>query len=70
MDEAVQYTNPVSWQEMLIVSILGAILVAMAGMIAGRAGRAPYWGLLMLFPVLQIVFFWVLAFIRWPRIDR
>ncbi len=48
MDEAVQYTNPVSWQEMLIVSILGAILVAMAGMIAGRAGRAPYWGLLML----------------------
>ena len=68
MDNAT-YTAAASWQEMLIMSLAGAFLVLFAGMIAGRAGRAPFWGILMLFPIVQIVFIWVLALVRWPRID-
>lgn len=59
-----------SWQEMLIMSLLGAYLVLTGGMIAGRAGRAPFWGLLLLFPMVQIVAIWVFAFIKWPRTDK
>ncbi|MGM0422414.1 MAG: hypothetical protein ACQEQL_04855 [Pseudomonadota bacterium] len=59
-----------SWQEMLIMSIAGALIVLFGGMIATRAGRAPFWGLLLLVPVVQILCFWIFAFISWPRIDR
>ncbi len=59
-----------SWQEMLIMSLMGAYLVLTGGMIAGKAGRAPFWGLLLLLPMIQIVAIWILAFIPWPRTDR
>lgn len=62
---AVQTT---SWQEMLIMSLLGAFLVLCGGMIAGRAGRAPFWGLLLLLPIVQIIAIWIFAFMRWPRV--
>lgn len=62
--------QPVSWQEMLIMSLFGAYLVLTAGMIAGRAGRAPFWGLLMLVPWVQIIAIWALALIKWPRIQK
>jgi len=70
MDSSTAYVHHTSWQEMLIMSIMGALMVLMAGMIAGRAGRAPYWGLLMLLPVFQVLFLWILAFVKWPRIDQ
>lgn len=52
------------------MSIAGAVLVLFAGMISTRAGRAPFWGLLLLIPMVQIVAFWIFAYIKWPRIDQ
>jgi amino acid transporter len=59
-----------SWQEMLIMSIVGAFLVVFGGMVAGRAGRAPFWSLLLLLPYAQILALVIFAFISWPRIDK
>jgi len=70
MSEAEVLQNTASWQEMLIMSLAGAFLVLTAGMTAGKTGRAPFWGLLMLLPGLQIIFLWILAFVSWPRIDK
>lgn len=67
MEEILKHQT--SWQEMLIMSVLGALLVVFGGMMAGRAGRAPFWGLLLLIPVVQILALWIFAFIHWPRID-
>lgn len=63
----VVHTTP--WQEMLVLSILGAFLVLFGGMIAGRAGRAPFWSLLLLIPAVQVLALIIFAFIPWPRID-
>ena len=70
MSEAEVLQNTASWQEMFIMSLAGAFLVLTAGMAAGKTGRAPFWGLLMLLPGLQIIFIWVLAFVSWPRIQE
>ena len=62
--------QPVAWQEMLIMSLLGAFLVLTGGMVAGKAGRAPFWGLLLLIPGLQIIAIWVFALVSWPRLKK
>ena len=60
---------PSHWQQMLIMSLIGAFIVLTGGMMAGRAGRAPFWSLLLLIPYVQIVALWAFAFMPWPRID-
>ena len=37
--------------------------------ILGKAGRSPWWSLLMVLPVVNLVLIWVFAFIRWPTIE-
>ena len=65
-----QLERQASWQEMLILSIVGAILVLVGGMVVVRAGRAPFWSLLLLVPYVQFIAIWVFAFIGWPLIDK
>jgi len=69
MDIEQVLATQMAWQEMLIMSVLGGLLVMLAGMIAIRAGRAPFWGLLMLIPFVQIIAVWIFAFIPWSRVD-
>ncbi|HYF60222.1 MAG TPA: hypothetical protein VEA81_14830 [Burkholderiaceae bacterium] len=58
-------------------SLLGVVAVAllavpmlMAGRVLGRAGYSPWWVLLVLVPVVNLIALWVFAFVRWPAIDR
>lgn len=40
------------------------------GRIVGRAGYSPWWALIMLVPVVNMVMLWVFAFTRWPALER
>jgi hypothetical protein len=53
-----------------IFIILGAIAVIPFFQIFRRTGRSGWWALLMFIPIVNIVVLWVLAFTRWPALDR
>jgi hypothetical protein len=54
--------------ELLILSALFSIFVF--GTIAKKAGFSRWFGLLMLVPLVNIVFIWIFAFMKWPAVDR
>lgn len=39
------------------------------GRIIGRAGYSPWWALIVLVPVVDVVMLWVFAFNHWPALD-
>ena len=55
-------------RELLILSALYSVFVC--GAIAKKAGFSRSFGLLMLVPLVNIVFIWIFAFIRWPAVDE
>ena len=58
------------WAEYLTAGIALMILLISAGIAIGKTGRNPAWALLLLFPWVQIILFWVWAYTRWPARDR
>jgi len=59
------------WLSMLIVILTITWTVCMAGIAAGKTGRNPLWPLLAFpfFPLLTLGL-WVLALVRWPRLEE
>ncbi len=58
------------WLSYLIAGITIFVMMASACVIATRAGRDPYWGILVIVPFFAPVLIWVLAYCRWPSIDK
>lgn len=58
--------SPFHW---IILLIVGAIFVIPSARILQRAGFSPWLGLLYFIPLVNIIFLWVFAFMRWPRDD-
>jgi uncharacterized membrane protein YhaH (DUF805 family) len=55
---------------LIAIAISVAIFLPPAARIVRRAGYSGWWALLMTIPGVNIVAFWIFAFIRWPALDR
>ena len=56
-----------------LVTLLGLVLltvpIVMIARVLRRAGYSPWWVLLVLVPLVNLVALWVFAYVRWPAID-
>lgn len=57
------------WAQYLVRGVLLFVLMACSAVALSRAGRSPYWAVLLIVPYVFIVAVWVFAFCRWPRVD-
>jgi hypothetical protein len=59
------------WAQYLVEGLLIFLLMASSAIVLGRAGKSPWWALLMLVPynVVVVALIWAFAFSKWPRID-
>jgi len=58
-----------AWASHLIIVLVMAWTVCMAGVVVGKTGRNPFWALLGFLPYLVLIGLWWLALARWPRMD-
>ena len=53
------------------VFVIGAVLFLYPiGKILGRIGFSPFWSIVAVIPLANLIGLWVMAFTDWPRIDR
>jgi uncharacterized membrane protein YhaH (DUF805 family) len=56
-----------------LVTVLALLLLAvpllLMSRVLRRAGYSPWWVLLVLVPLVNLVALWVFAYVRWPAID-
>jgi hypothetical protein len=57
------------WLDYLIKGIVIFVLLAFAGITATKAGRNPYYALLLLYPLTAIWVVWAFARAPWPKVD-
>lgn len=50
----------------LIVFIIGFFTIYPCWRIVKKAGFSGWWSLLSFVPLLNVIFFWIFAFIPWP----
>jgi hypothetical protein len=70
MDEWVWTSYGFGFGQVLFFLIMLALVLYPAGRILRRLGLSPLWSLLTLFPLINVIFLWVLAFARWPLEER
>jgi hypothetical protein len=60
------------WASYLVRGIAVCALLCCSAVVLSRAGRNPYWALLMIVPYfyVPVILICAFAFARWPRIDR
>ena len=54
---------------LMFAVIVAAVLYPVAR-ILGRVGLSPVWSVVALFPLLNLIGLWILAFTPWPRDTR
>lgn len=59
-----------SWSGLIPFLIIVALVVIPFWKIWARTGHSGAWALLMLVPIANIISVWVLAFKKWPTVDR
>lgn len=47
--------------------VMVAIVLYPIGRILGRLGLSPFWSVLALIPIVNLIGLWLLAFVDWPR---
>ncbi|MCE9507402.1 MAG: hypothetical protein K8R48_03670 [Alphaproteobacteria bacterium] len=62
-----QYLGLPLWGQYLLQGILLFISIACAAVVLTRAGRSPYFALLIAVPYVQIIALWLFAFSVWPK---
>lgn len=58
------------WLEYLIAGILVFITLACGGVVLSRAGRNPFWALVLPLPYVQVLALWAFSFCKWPQVDK
>ena len=53
----------------MLVIVLSILLIPL-WRIVKRTGHSPWWSLLIFIPLGNFIGLWLLAFVRWPAIDR
>ena len=57
-----------------LVTLLGLVLLTvpmvMIARVLRRAGYSPWWALLVLVPLVNLIALWVFAYARWPAVDE
>jgi hypothetical protein len=53
----------------LSMLLLSAALFVLLARVVRRAGFSPWWVLLALVPLVNLVVLWVFAYTRWPALD-
>ncbi|MFN7644157.1 MAG: hypothetical protein ACK5PW_13935 [Burkholderiales bacterium] len=57
-----------------LVTLLGLVLltvpIVMIARVLRRAGYSPWWVLLVLVPLVNLIALWVFAYARWPALDE
>jgi hypothetical protein len=57
----------------VFISLFMACLYVVVGIPAAhilyRTGNSRWWSLLIFFPIVNVIGFWIFAFTRWPAID-
>jgi len=61
------FDNWAFWQQYLLRGLLISLLLVASAVAATRAGRSPYWALLMIVPYGAVVALWLFAFTAWPK---
>lgn len=56
--------------DLLPYALMIAILAPPTIAVLRKAGRSPWWALVLLAPPLALVALWVLAFTRWPALKK
>jgi hypothetical protein len=54
----------------LLALIALAVPMILMSRVLRRAGYSPWWVLLVLVPLVNLIALWVFAYMRWPAIDR
>lgn len=57
------------WLSHLIISLVVVYTLCIVGLVLLRTGRSPLWAFVLLVPYAGVVGLWLLAYIRWPRMD-
>jgi hypothetical protein len=57
------------WGTNLVIGVYIVMLMSFAAYALVKARVTPLWSILLLVPYLDVIVLWVIAFIRWPRID-
>ena len=47
--------------------VMVAVVLYPIGRILGRLGLSPFWSVLALIPIVNLIGLWLLAFVDWPR---
>jgi hypothetical protein len=55
--------------EILVILLFFLLTVVPLMRILRRVGLSPAWALAVMVPGLNLVFFWVFAFAKWPKLD-
>ena len=59
-----------AWLSLLIASLAITYAICVFGIVFGKMGRSPYWGLAFLFPFLGTIVLWTFGLGRWPQKPR
>ena len=54
----------------LVFAVMAALLLYPIGRILGRIGLSPFWSVVAVIPVANLIGLWVLAFVDWPEMRR
>lgn len=57
------------WQWMVLI-IIAVVWVVPAAKILTKAGFSGWWCLVLLIPFINVIAYWVFAFVRWPSQGR
>jgi len=55
------------WVQYLTRGLLITLLIVSSAVAVSRAGRSPYWALLMIVPYSAVIALWLFAFVSWPK---
>jgi uncharacterized membrane protein YhaH (DUF805 family) len=56
----------IGWQQILITAVFLSTIIP-TWIIVRRVGFSGWWALLSLVPLVNVLFFWVLALVKWPE---
>ena len=54
----------------IFFAVFVAVLLYPIGRILTRVGLSPFWSVVALIPVVNLIALWLLAFMDWPRGER